>query len=131
VSGQTNDTADGDTRISPNLDESVCDYLANWGNETGTTSASFASGTKIRMAQGNTLARADATNTMVLQIFNYADTTYRKQFTLNSSYQGSSSGQYAENKGGIIKLTGAISSLKFEKINGSFLTGQVKIYGVK
>jgi hypothetical protein len=131
VSGQTNDTADGDTRISPNSNDSVSDYIANYGNETGSTAAAFASGTKIRMAQGNTLARADATNTMVLEIFNYADTTYRKQFTLNSSYQGSSSGQYAENKGGIIKLTGAINELKFDKINGSFLTGQVKIYGVK
>jgi hypothetical protein len=131
MSGQTNATADGDVRISPNGSASISTYLANWGSEGGTTSASVGSDTKIRMAQGNTIDRANTVNVLVLQIFNYANTSFNKQFTANVNYEGSTGGTYVENKGGQIATTSAITSLLFENTGGNFTAGTVLVYGVK
>jgi hypothetical protein len=84
---------------------------------------------ELRGSQHNITA-SDTNNVFSVTINNYASSTYRKTFSGNSYFFGSSAYQ-AVVYGGGTTMTTAISSLKFATTAGTFNAGTVLLYGVK
>jgi hypothetical protein len=70
-------------------------------------------------------------NAISLNIYNYANTTFYKNWISSSVLQTSASVHVAENRGGTIRTTSAITELQFTLTGSTFNGGTVLIYGVK
>jgi hypothetical protein len=132
IFGVTNATADGYLRIAPNGATSSCN---NQFLKGGDDLVEKQTGTYITLTSpsgGNLLVRANANNTFVLNIFNYASSTAYK------SYQSNGFGRInaTDNLGatilnGVYFANTAISSLVISNSGGNLSTGTCLLYGVK
>lgn len=108
-------------QINPN---STSGSVFMWGGRG--SSVSFANDIRSENMQ----TTSNVLNTMVLRIFNYANSTNGKGVQFFGSVQQNSDG--TSSYGGNISIQSAITSLQFESyLAGSFTGGTVLIYGVK
>jgi hypothetical protein len=127
VYGVTNATANGNLIIRPNG--------ANNTSFTGYAHNTQFSGTNTgwELSMNYAMERTVANNAWQFQIFNYAQTSFRKPVTSNGLWvnQFSPSGppQAGFNLGGI-HTTAAITSLEFVHSGGNLSSGTVLLYGV-
>ena len=127
MEGATNATANGSLQIRPN-DNAVANYAGFDGAPTSATP--FQRSSSAIRTNENSL-RTSANNYLLCIIYNYANSTYNKPFEFLGSYDSDTGGERMMWSGGFTYNDGAITSIKFQNISGSFLTGTVKIYGVK
>ena len=131
--GVTNATADGDFRLAPNGTTNITYQIGRYG-DSGATNTSFVEGTATYLfltLSAGVIGRTFGTNSFVLKIPNYANTSYEKSFSHEGQYQLSGSAPAFINSTGRIGTTSAISSLTFSNSGGNLSTGTVQIYGVK
>jgi hypothetical protein len=85
-----------------------------------------------QMSQQRQVSAAETEGTVILQIFNYADTNGYKTASWVSSFYDQVAGADCVYFGyGIYTLTTAIDSIQFRFDSSNFDSGTVKIYGVK
>jgi hypothetical protein len=128
ITGVTNSTNDADFNCLPNN----VNNLSTWaGVDSGSVMA--AASTYIQLTGTNTeYKRSDADNVWALEFGNYASTTSFKPFTANSNFiEPSYSTPRASFLAGTFRSNTAITSLVFNVEGETFLTGTVKVYGVK
>jgi len=124
IYGVTNATSDGQIGISPNNRNDLTS-----GQLVSRSVLSNQTGTKIYTSLD--IARDNNFNTTQCWIYNYANTTFFKPYSLSTGYIDSSSGaQRGAIGGGHFMSTSAITSLVFDNYGGNFLTGTVLLYGV-
>ena len=123
----TNATGDGAFRCAPN----------------GSTGITTFTGTRLDMNQSNenylfitgptssSIDRTQNTNAFYFTIYDYANTTYFKPYSLGGTFHLSGHGGAGVNYAGAIKTTSAITSLVFSNSGGNLSTGTVLLYGVK
>ena len=129
INGVTNSTNDADFRCLPNnVNNLISCGGFDQGSIFGGIYASFIqlTGTNVEYK------RSDANNVWSIQFDNYASTTSFKPFMANSSFIEPS---YSDTRlaflAGVFRSNTAITSLVFDVEGETFLTGTVKIYGVK
>ena len=129
ITGVTNSTNDADFNCLPN---NVNNLVSMGGFDQGSifggiyTSYIQLTGTNVEYK------RNDANNVWTIQFDNYASTTAMKPFIANSSFiEPGYSDTRAVFLAGTFRSNTAISSLVFNVEGETFLTGTVKIYGVK
>ena len=128
IDGVTNSTNDADFNCLPNN----VNNLSTWaGVDSGSVMAG--NSTYIQLTGTNTeYKRSDANNVWTIRFDNYASTTSFKPFMANSMFiEPSYSTARASFLAGTFRSNTAISSLVFDVEGETFLTGTVKIYGVK
>lgn len=129
ISGITTTANHNVLRIAPNGTTNISDYaLVRYIAGTG---ASVVGGNAGYIDTYSAVQYNDSANVFVLNIYNYADTTYRKSFTWDGRFKNSDPVDFAFSAGGGINTASAISSLVISASANSFTAGQVKIYGVK
>jgi hypothetical protein len=79
---------------------------------------------------GNNADSGSTRNAAVLTIYNYADTSFFKTWTMPGTYTNTGAALVAFMQAGMIETASAITSLVFST-GSTFTAGQVKIYGVK
>ena len=129
ITGVTNSTNDADFRCLPNNVNNLCSLGGfDQGSLFTGIYASFIqlTGTNVEYK------RSDANNVWTIKFDNYASTNSMKPFIANSSFiEPSYSDTRAAFLAGTFRSNTAISSLVFDVEGETFLTGTVKIYGVK
>jgi hypothetical protein len=123
IQGFTNATADGNLRIAPNGDTTLCNYI-NTLNTSG--AGSYFSSDIIKLGTITTFSRTTTNNTAVIEFQQYANTTPRKLFTHKSNPSGFPCVGY-----GNYNNNSAITSLVFSNNGGDFTGGTVLLYGVR
>jgi hypothetical protein len=128
VFGCTNVTASGRFRIAPNGSTNIT-------TQTGTAVANNTSvyNNFIQLGYLQTFdnpSYLDPDNVFQLEIYDYTSTTARKVHRFSNLYQGGGVNYNAENWGGGINTTSAITSLVFSNAAGNWTTGTVLVYGV-
>jgi hypothetical protein len=127
ISG-VNLSATGSVNIRPNNAGNICDrVVAQFNNSAvATTGGSFESVIDYynQMNSGNTR------NAMVLDIYNYSQTSYSKPFSMRGVFTNTTPDFVGQMQGGFIFTTSAITSIVINS-GATFNAGQVKIYGVK
>jgi hypothetical protein len=132
IFGVTNASSDGYLRIAPNGATTSCNNQFLKGGDDLVEKQTGNYITLTSPSGGNLLVRANANNTFVLNIFNYASSTAYK------NYQSNGIGRInaTDNLGATI-LNGvyfdntAISSLVISNSGGDLSTGTCLLYGVK
>jgi len=129
IFGVTNATATGLLRCAPNGSTTISDFVSN----NSTNALSPVTGTYVRLTATSTNGSlyTDNTNSLILNIRNYASTTSRKPFEVYGRYVNGSSVNRGYFAFGGIDTTSAITSLVFDHDEGNLLTGTVLLYGVK
>jgi hypothetical protein len=129
--GISNATADGDLSVKPN-NENKSNYYQVY--MTGGTPGNLWSGEDSVLNlwyAGSTINRTISTGAGIMTIYNYAQTTYRKNFeSLYVTNETASAPQPCINQGWLF-TTSAITSLVFANSGGNFSSGTVLVYGVK
>jgi len=136
IYGVTNATANGNFYIAPNGSTTITTQRV-WGMDGngGTTGAINEQDTYLRLNSSPTsnidLLRTSSANYYIIQIYNYAQSSYDKVFQVNGMALNTASLDYSIFGFGRINTTSAISSLVFSNSGGNLSTGTVLIYGVK
>jgi hypothetical protein len=124
ITGVTNATADGGLRMLPNSTSSnaITGKVVDTNyNQTGLWSITFE----------QNMGRASANNAFGLNINDYTSSTTLKPISWSGYYDGPSAVPKYVTGGGGYYDSAAITSLFFYHGGGAFLTGTVKVYGVK
>jgi hypothetical protein len=133
VYGVTNATADGDLRVAPNGTTNITYAIGQYG-DAGAANTTFVEGTATYLfltLSAGVSGRSFGTNSFVLRIPDYANTSYEKSFYHEGQYQLGGSAPAFIHSTGRIGTTSAISSLTFSNSGGNLSTGTVQVYGVK
>jgi hypothetical protein len=129
ITGVTNAGSSGDKiRIAPNSSTNLS-YAYQDVYDGSTVSNGGMNGDYIRTTSYN-FSNSATDNVFVCQIYNYASTTFYKEFLWNWGIQQSSS-YYRGVGSGFFASNTAISSLQFSASGGNLSTGTVLLYGVK
>jgi hypothetical protein len=112
--------------IEPNSTQSIVTGI--FGVASGVATSD--NGNLLPYSGNANLLAASTNNAGVCTIYNYANTTFFKPFTLSSRHTTGTSAPRATSGSGAIQTTSAITSLLF-RAGSSFSGGTVLIYGVK
>ena len=128
ISGLNPNTGGSSIRISPNGNDALCSaagvYVASGYSYVFGEQDSY-----INSSGG--MNSGDTNNVFVLDIFDYANTTRKKNFRFTAFYNGNTSGSTsAANVGGGIETNSAITSLKIWTAYTFAAAGTIEIYGV-
>jgi len=126
VTGVTNDTADGELFIKPNNQNSL-GYATGVKNLVNTKTLYNFRGDSIYLSGGSNLDSANADNRWTIFI-DYPAAVYHPIIVYGRASVGSNN--FEINAMGAT-LNNAITSLVFVQSGGSFLTGTVRVFGVK
>jgi hypothetical protein len=133
IYGVTNATADGDFRVAPNGTTNITYQIGIYG-DAGASVTPYVEGTATYLFltySPGVIGRSFGTNSFVLRIPDYANTSYEKSFYHEGQYQLGGSAPAFLHSTGRIGTTSAISSLTFSNSGGNLSTGTVQVYGVK
>lgn len=115
--------------IAPNGSTNICWQSGTQRSTTNTVVGQSAN--YILTGLFDNMGTGQTGNVFQMEIVNYASTTARKAYNTSSLYRTNTPTTVAENTGGGIDTTSAISSLVFAPTSGTFSAGTVLIYGVK
>lgn len=133
IYGVTNATANGNFRIAPNGTTNITRFLSQIGDTASNTDRDNQSTNDYLylVKTAYNILRTDSDNYWVVNLPNYADTTYNKTFTTTGFYtNGVGSAITYWYSFGKISTTSAITSLQFSNSGGNLSTGTVLVYGV-
>jgi hypothetical protein len=125
----------GDLQIRLNNNSTADAYLAvhTGGDSGGVTLLSGVSlGTYYSIVGGASVAASDNNNVSTIWLYNYTNTSVRKQIQNESSFKRNFGGyEMATTDSGWWNNTSAINRVDFITNAGTFTQGTIKIYGVK
>lgn len=132
VTGMTNATANGSTRVAINASTTSSVTLGQFYANAAGGNFTLYNDYTFRYAGNNSgLLRTDANNALAMTIFNYASTTAPKPFMVNlTGLDGNSSNYQQAGQGGFYSNS-AVTSIVFSNAGGNWSTGTVLVYGVK
>jgi hypothetical protein len=122
-------SADGDSLvISPNGSTNL-----SWSTGTRTTNTTVVNNTAENITvMVSSFLNTGGNNAATLWLYNYASTTFYKNWQSNAIVKTAATPTYTgENRGGGLITNSAISSLEFKMSGTTFNGGTVLIYGVK
>ena len=129
IHGVTNATANGVFRCEPNGTNNITTQICTFGADS---LERISASRMVFTASVYDATRTDADNVWAATIFNYANSTNHKAFSINGCYQATvGSAVIGFISSGAIRTNSAISSLVFSSSGGNLSTGTVLIYGVK
>jgi hypothetical protein len=126
IQGLSTGGADPNYKINPN-GTSITSTAGSIS--TGDSGTATGSGSQLYL-NFNESEGTNSNNAWALNIYNYANTTNYKPFSLSGYSLDDDAAHMATNIGGAIRTNSAITSLDFVTLAGSFSTGTVLVYGV-
>jgi hypothetical protein len=118
-------------RLAPNASATGSAYFAAYGR-TGSSAGFQGSKNYVHISGVEEMAGGNTDNSIVIQMYDYANTSTYKTIKFDSSfYFASVSNNIVITGAASYSSTSAITSLVFSLNTGTFNGGTVKVYGVK